>query len=244
MLRRVAHGLLDDLGLRHGLIMTRLLGLLIHVGRRLVHALGGRHGRRHLVRHGLRHGWMALIVMLRRWVRGILERFGLQVKGLRTVVVLVIADCRRHTVKLQTNASSTGPCIRCCRVALDFASTTSFACSHYCCALASACQDKMCLHTFQSFVSIVFVYEYIIWRCCQLSCPQDAERRVDSLRWFSRGASVGGAKVKLCICAVCGSSGRPVVSGGITLIATTSRSGVTAQGLAQWLQAAGLSAIH
>ena len=34
----------------------------------------------------------------------------------------------------------------------------------------------------------------------------------DSLRWFSRGASVGGAKVKLCICAVWGSSGRPVVS--------------------------------
>jgi hypothetical protein len=48
---------------------------------------------------------------------------------------------------------------------------------------------------------------------------------MNSLRWFSRGASVGGAKVKLCICAVCGSSGRPVVSGGITLIGTTSRSG-------------------
>ena len=35
----------------------------------------------------------------------------------------------------------------------------------------------------------------------------------DSLRWFSRGASVGGAKVKLCIWAVWGSNGRPVVSG-------------------------------
>jgi hypothetical protein len=63
---------------------------------------------------------------------------------------------------------------------------------------------------------------------------------MDSLRWFSRGASVGGAKVKLCICAVWGSSGRPVVSGGITLKGTTSRSGVTAQGLAQWLQAGGV----
>jgi len=38
---------------------------------------------------------------------------------------------------------------------------------------------------------------------------------VNLLRWFSRGASVGGANVKLCICAVWGSSGRPVVSGGI-----------------------------
>lgn len=37
-----------------------------------------------------------------------------------------------------------------------------------------------------------------------------------SLRWFSRGASVGGAKVKLCIWAVCGSSGRPVVSPGMS----------------------------
>jgi hypothetical protein len=37
--------------------------------------------------------------------------------------------------------------------------------------------------------------------------------RMDLLRWFSRGASVGGAKVKLCIWAVCGSNGRPVVSG-------------------------------
>lgn len=37
----------------------------------------------------------------------------------------------------------------------------------------------------------------------------------DSLRWFSRGASVGGANVKLCIWAVWGSSGRPPVSVGI-----------------------------
>lgn len=38
-------------------------------------------------------------------------------------------------------------------------------------------------------------------------------RARNSLRWFSRGASVGGAKVKLCICAVWGSNGRPDVSG-------------------------------
>ena len=47
-----------------------------------------------------------------------------------------------------------------------------------------------------------------------------ALRLADSLRWFSRGASVGGAKVKLCIWAVCGSSGRPAVSPGMSGIRT------------------------
>jgi hypothetical protein len=37
-----------------------------------------------------------------------------------------------------------------------------------------------------------------------------------SLRWFSLGARVGGAKVKLCICAVCGNNGRPAPSPGIS----------------------------
>lgn len=38
---------------------------------------------------------------------------------------------------------------------------------------------------------------------------------VDSLRWFSRGARVGGAKAKLCIWAVWGSNGRPLGSEGM-----------------------------
>jgi hypothetical protein len=45
--------------------------------------------------------------------------------------------------------------------------------------------------------------------------PRTQGGGVDSLRWFSRGASVGGAKVKLCIWAVWGSNGRPVVSGAM-----------------------------
>jgi len=62
---------------------------------------------------------------------------------------------------------------------------------------------------------IVFVHENIVYTR-QLGLDVcGATQREYLLLWFSRGARVGGAKVKLCICAVCGSSGRPVVSLGI-----------------------------
>lgn len=46
-------------------------------------------------------------------------------------------------------------------------------------------------------------------------CGGVGRARQHSLRWFSRGASVGGAKVKLCIWAVWGSNGRPPASPGM-----------------------------
>jgi hypothetical protein len=70
--------------------------------------------------------------------------------------------------------------------------------------------------TFQPLVSVVLVYKYIICTARSVGSPPGQGGAEDSLRWFSRGASVGGAKVKLCICAVWGSSGRPEVSVGIT----------------------------
>jgi hypothetical protein len=70
--------------------------------------------------------------------------------------------------------------------------------------------------TFQPLVSVVLVYKYIVCIARSVDSPPGHGGAGDSLRWFSRGASVGGAKVKLCICAVWGSSGRPEVSVGIT----------------------------
>jgi hypothetical protein len=67
-------------------------------------------------------------------------------------------------------------------------------------------------------VTVVFVHKDIVYSISSVGRFQrtTAHTRLDSLRWFSRGARVGGAKVKLCIWAVCGNSGRPVVSGGIS----------------------------
>ena len=201
------------------------------------------------MRKSMGHRLVTLVILLGRYVR-ILQRLRLKVERLRPVVVLVIADCRRHTVELQTDAGGARPRVRRRRIALDFAPTASFACSHHCSTLAlaylgSAVSHRTMVHTFQAFVSIMLVYEYIVWRVLSVAFSHGARwHMMDSLRWFSRGASVGGAKVKLCICAVCGRSGRPVVSCGIPSMCTTSRSGVPARGLARWLQAAGSSAIH
>jgi hypothetical protein len=66
--------------------------------------------------------------------------------------------------------------------------------------------------TFESLVSVMLVHKYIVYTAQLVASSSDAQWSEDVLRWFSRGASVGGANVKLCICAVWGSSGRPVVS--------------------------------
>jgi hypothetical protein len=70
--------------------------------------------------------------------------------------------------------------------------------------------------TFEALVPVVLVYKDVV---CGPSVSQvRTHQRItasDSLRWFSRGAKVGGAKVKLCIWAVCGSNGRPPVSPGM-----------------------------
>jgi hypothetical protein len=186
------------------------------------------------------HRVMTLIVLLGRRIR-ILQGLWIQVEGLCAVVVLVITDCRRHTVELQTDAGGARPCVRRCGIAFDFTPAASFACSHYCSTLALAYSGSADSH--QGMVPhLLDVCVY----CARLrihslmaksvTFPQNARRRVmDSLRWFSRGASVGGAKVKLCICAVWGSRGRPVVSWVITSMCTTSRSGVPARSQAWWL---------
>jgi hypothetical protein len=54
-----------------------------------------------------------------------------------------------------------------------------------------------------------------------------ASQCLDSLRWFSRGASAGGANEKLCICAVWGSSGRPLLSPGMLAARRVGVSGVS-----------------
>jgi hypothetical protein len=97
--------------------------------------------------------------------------------------------------------------------------------------------------TFQALVAVVLVYKYIVCTS-RLAGSPPGRWAGDSLRWFSRGASVGGAKVKLCICAVWGSSGRPEVSVGIT---TQQRqaSARTAQRRALWSRfAAGSSGVR
>lgn len=59
--------------------------------------------------------------------------------------------------------------------------------------------------TFQALVPVVFVHEDVV---CRRPVSTRLSRRIvvevlgDSLRWFSRGARAGGAKVKLCIWAV------------------------------------------
>jgi hypothetical protein len=70
--------------------------------------------------------------------------------------------------------------------------------------------------TFESLVSVMLVHKYIVYTAQLVASSSDAQWSEDVLRWFSRGASVGGANVKLCICAVWGSSGRPVVSVGMS----------------------------
>lgn len=62
----------------------------------------------------------------------------------------------------------------------------------------------------------MFIHKYIVCITHLAANSLIAQCSEDSLRWFSRGASVGGANVKLCICAVWGNSGRPVVSVGIS----------------------------
>lgn len=70
--------------------------------------------------------------------------------------------------------------------------------------------EAMGYHTFQALVSVVLVYEHIVYMghvSCFFCDPAhggcvSVYVRVNLLRWFSRGASVGGAKVKLCIWAV------------------------------------------
>jgi hypothetical protein len=74
--------------------------------------------------------------------------------------------------------------------------------------------------TFQPLVSVVLIYKHIICTLLSVTKPVHLQCSVDLLRWFSRGASVGGANVKLCICAVWGNSGRPVVSVGISTLFT------------------------
>jgi hypothetical protein len=71
--------------------------------------------------------------------------------------------------------------------------------------------------TFEAFVPIVLVDEDVVYTQKRMSLlvQWEAHRHRHSLRWFSLGARVGGAKVKLCICAVCGNSGRPAFSPGM-----------------------------
>jgi hypothetical protein len=61
----------------------------------------------------------------------------------------------------------------------------------------------------------MLVHEDVVWANQSVVTRFGASQCLDSLRWFSRGASAGGANEKLCICAVWGSSGRPLLSPGI-----------------------------
>jgi len=81
-------------------------------------------------------------------------------------------------------------------------------------------------------VSVVLVDKDIVCEASSVSrVGASAERSANrhSLRWFSRGARVGGAKVKLCMGAVWGSSGRPATSGGMPSCCLARRAGQRGQ---------------
>ena len=86
----------------------------------------------------------------------------------------------------------------------------------------------------------MLIHKNIVYTASSVASPAGGMWSEDSLRWFSRGASVGGANVKLCICAVWGNNGRPVVSVGISTLSTTSLHGETARGRAQWSNRSGV----
>jgi hypothetical protein len=87
-----------------------------------------------------------------------------------------------------------------------------------------------CMYTFQPLVPIMLVHKHIVCTARLVASSPDAQWSEDSLRWFSRGASVGGANVKLCICAVWGNNGRPVVSVGMSNLYKASPCGRAARG--------------
>lgn len=156
------------------------------------------------MRHALGHGWMPLVVMRRRRIRSILQGLRFEIKCLRTIVVLVITDCRRNAVELQADAGSTRPCIRRRCIAFDLTSAAAFACSHHWDTLACACAchggritPAWWNHTFQAFVSIVLVYEYIVWIVMSVtfSPPGKAVCGLTALvlAWRQRGRRKGKA---------------------------------------------------
>lgn len=70
--------------------------------------------------------------------------------------------------------------------------------------------------TFEAFVPVMLVDKDVVYaETGERLVPSETRMHRHSLRWFSLGARAGGAKVKLCICAVCGSSGRPAFSPGM-----------------------------
>jgi hypothetical protein len=97
---------------------------------------------------GLRDRRLALVVAnVADWNGGVVI-CGLQLKCMhsRCIRILLIANSGRDAIELQAGASGTGPGVRCCRIAFDLPSSTSFAGSH----------------DLQSLVAVVLVNEYIV----------------------------------------------------------------------------------
>lgn len=142
--------------------------VVIDVGRRLVHGRGRRgQGGAHLVRHVVGHDSMALVVVLGRGIRGIVEGLGLELelKRLRAVEVLVVADGGRDAVELEADAGGAWPGVCCGGVAFDLASATALAGPHYCGALArgiTATADGEAGRTLEALVSVVLVDKDIV----------------------------------------------------------------------------------